>query len=543
VDLRRQLSLLRAWLWLLLLCAVLAGGTAYLGSRALPKSYEARATLMVGQSLESADTDYNQILASQRLSQTYAAIVTTRPLLQRAVERLGADQELGQIAGAARAEAPRESTLVRITVRHERPGIASAFANALAKELVIEATALQGRERDVQQFAEAELRATQAQIRATRAEIDSLTLIATRTPDQESQLRAAQDRLIRQQATYGSLLAYSSGSAANLLKIVEPAVPPGQPAAPQPLLNAMLAAILGLVVAIGLVFLFEHIDASVKTPDDVEELTGLPTLGAIARMQGDDRRSPIYRLAALLYPRSGIAEAFRTLRTNIEFTSLDAPLRTIVVTSSIPSEGKTTVASNLAVVFAQAGHRTLLVDADLRKPGVHELFDLRNDRGLTDLLRSEDLSIDAVAQSVEQVNLRVIATGALPPNPAELIRSHRMEALIERLKGEADLVIFDSPPLQAVTDAALLAAEVDGTLFVIRAGTTHRNLVKQAREALQRVGAPVLGVTLNRLPDRVRNQYYYQSYGQYYGDAERGPTGAEGSEAGRDTPVAGAATH
>ncbi len=143
-------------------------------------------------------------------------------------------------------------------------------------------------------------------------------------------------------------------------------------------------------------------------------------------MKGDRARSEIYRLAALLYPRSGVAEAYRTLRTNIEFASVDAPIRTLLVTSSIPGEGKTITAANLAIVFAQAGRRVLLVDADLRKPGVHVVFDLPNAHGLTTLLRSDEVSLDAIAQATEQDNLRVLTTGPLPPNPAELLGSQRM---------------------------------------------------------------------------------------------------------------------
>jgi non-specific protein-tyrosine kinase len=225
----------------------------------------------------------------------------------------------------------------------------------------------------------------------------------------------------------------------------------------------------------------------------------------------------MYQLAALLYPRSGVAEAYRTLRTNIEFSALDAPIRTLLVTSSVPGEGKTVTAANLAVVFAQAGRRVLLVDADLRKPGVHIIFDLPNAHGLTTLLRSADVSLDAVVQSTEQDNLRILTTGPLPPNPAELAGSQRMRTVVDLLTSTEDLVIFDSPPLQAVTDAAILGSFLDATVFVIDAQRSRRRVIRPAREALAKAGANVVGAPLNRVPARANSDRspYYGGYGRY----------------------------
>jgi capsular exopolysaccharide synthesis family protein len=233
-------------------------------------------------------------------------------------------------------------------------------------------------------------------------------------------------------------------------------------------------------------------------------------------MRDDRTHGEMYRLATLLYPRSGVAEAYRTLRANVEFASVGAPMRTLLVTSSVPGEGKTVTAANLAVAYAQAGRRVLLIDADLRKPGVHLLFDLPNAHGLTSLLRSDEVSLDAIAQITEQDNLRVLTTGPLPPNPAELLGSQRMPAILERLKAGGDLVIFDSPPLQAVTDSAILSSYLDATLFVIDARRSRRRIVRLAREALAKAGANVLGAVLNGIPARAQSDYagYYGGYGE-----------------------------
>jgi capsular exopolysaccharide synthesis family protein len=220
-----------------------------------------------------------------------------------------------------------------------------------------------------------------------------------------------------------------------------------------------------------------------------------------------------------------VAEAYRTLRTNVEFSAVDRPIKTLLVTSAVPGEGKTVTAANLAVVFAQAGRRVLLVDADLRKPGVHIIFDLPNAHGLTTLLRDPSVSLDSIVQSTEQENLRILTTGPLPPNPAELAGSKRMRTVVDVLTGAEDLVIFDSPPLQAVTDAAILGSFLDATVFVIDAQRSRRRVIRSAREALAKAGANVLGAVLNRVPagaDSERSPYY-GGYGRF-DDAATSPS-------------------
>ena len=272
--------------------------------------------------------------------------------------------------------------------------------------------------------------------------------------------------------TYATLLSFSSTSEFSLLTVVDPAVAPLEPASPRVLLNTLLAGIVGLMLALGLVFLREYLDDTLKSPDDVEAATGLATLGTIIRMKGDKGRKAIYRLAAILYPRSPVVEGYRTLRTNIEFAGVDNPAHTILVTSAIPGEGKTTTAANLAVVFAQTGHATLLLDADLRKPGVHKMFDLRNTRGLTSLFRSDEIGLRDVVQATEQENLTVITSGPLPPNRRSCSGCPD-EVDPGGLRGRYELVIMNNPPLRAVTDEAILAAIAEGTVLVMDAGRTR----------------------------------------------------------------------
>ncbi len=238
------------------------------------------------------------------------------------------------------------------------------------------------------------LESIQTQIRDTQDEIQRLTNVSSRSTAEDQRLEVLQARVVTLEQTYATILDFSSTSGANLLTVVDPATPPPQPSSPRVLLNTLIAAIVGLALALALAFLLEYLDDRLKSADDVEAILGLPTLGAITRMKGGSDRSEIYRLATLLYPRSPAAEAYRSLRTNTEFASVDAPMKTLLVTSSIPGEGKTTTAANLAVAMAQAGHRTILLDADFRKPGVHKLFNLSNSTGLSNLLRRDRAAIE-----------------------------------------------------------------------------------------------------------------------------------------------------
>jgi succinoglycan biosynthesis transport protein ExoP len=541
MDLRRQLIILRTWLWLLVASVLLAASAAFLVSGAMPKIYEAENTLIVGQSLTASNPNSDQLLAAQRLSQTYATVVTTRPLAQRVIVRLGLQMTADELLKEVKAGAPSNSAMISITVSDTDPAKAAEIANAFADELIAASPAIQGKAADLQKAVQANLDSTQADITQTQSQIDQLSATTFRTAAQDQELQTLEARLVSLRTTYAALLPNLATNSSNLLTVVEPAVAPAAPSSPRTLLNIILAAVLGLLAAVGIAFLVEYLDDSVTSSEDVEEVTGLPTLGVVPVMKGDPKRSEIYRLETLLNPRSPVAETYRALRTNIEFASVDAPLRTLMVTSALPQEGKTTTAGNLAIVFAQGGSRVLLVDADLRKPGVHSLFGLPNQHGLTTLFRDEAATVTEVAGETELANLRVVTSGPLPPNPAELLGSKRWLAILERLKAEADLVIIDSPPLQAVTDAALLAAVVDGTVLVIHARRTRRGAVRQAREALARSGGNILGVTMNRLKKREYDQNYYSYYSAYYGPDGDRTTGGKTGDGVPPQPKAGKA--
>jgi non-specific protein-tyrosine kinase len=264
-----------------------------------------------------------------------------------------------------------------------------------------------------------------------------------------------------------------------------------------------------LVLSVGAAFLIEYLDDTIKSPDDAMTMLKLTPLGAIARIKGEGYED---KLVTATHPRSPISESYRTLRTNIQFSTLDKPARTLLVTSPNPIEGKSITAANLAVAMAQAGLRTVLVDSDLRRPAQHKIFSLSNQQGLTTSVLEEEPVLDGHLQAVSVENLRVLTSGPIPPNPSELLGSHKMQVLLERLKAESDIVIFDSPPALAVTDAAVLSTQVDAVLLVTDAGRTRRDMALRARDDLLKVGAHILGVAVNRLSGRMGGYYYYYYY-------------------------------
>lgn len=213
-------------------------------------------------------------------------------------------------------------------------------------------------------------------------------------------------------------------------------------------------------------------------------------------------------LITVLKPKSPISEQYRTVRTNIQFSSVDQEVRSLLVTSAGPGEGKSTTAANVAVVFAQQGKKVLLIDADLRKPTMHYTFKTENFRGVTNVLLRQ-LSLEQAVNLTEVENLDLLSSGPIPPNPAELLSSKSMKQLLENAYGIYDLIIFDSPPVMAVTDAQILANETEGSLLVVSSGKTEREMALKAKEALEAAKSKLLGVVLNGKKASESSYYYY----------------------------------
>jgi non-specific protein-tyrosine kinase len=322
-----------------------------------------------------------------------------------------------------------------------------------------------------------------------------------------------QDLMAGWEDNYTRLLSFTKSTAlpkANYLAIAEPAQASSNPVRPRVLLNTLLASVVGLFLALGFIFVREYFDDTLKSGDDLSRSLDLTALGAISRIKG--RQYQDKQIAASQNPFSPVAEAYRMIRSNIQFMSVDRPTKAIMITSAVPGEGKSTTAANLGVIMAQAGLKTIIVDTDLRRPVQHEIFQVPNLGGLTELLRSPELEIGSHLRHTKVDNLRILTAGVLPPNPAELLSSQRMGQLLANLNELADVLIYDSPPVLMVTDAAVLSSRVDGTVLVIQAGRTHRSTIRQAMANLQHANARLLGGVLNRVSEKKGSYYYHLSY-------------------------------
>lgn len=521
MDLARLITVVRTYLWLILGSTVLAVLAAYAVTSILPKVYEGEATVVVGPGINGQVQDYNQLLSSLQLARTYAEAASTRKLADEVIGALRLDVTTEDFRKALRIDTSRETPIVTIAAGADSPELAAAIANEIATRLVAQSGVISGRDEEVDALVRTQITDLQKAIPETRDQIATLQAIPNPTAGQLALLASSQDRLVSLQATLAALLSSSAGNAGSVA-ILDPATPPLEASSPVLLVNLVIALLVGLIIGFLFAVGLTTLDDSLKTPAEIQASLGLPVLGVIGRIRSASLPHPRYRLAMLLYPRSTASEAFRKIRTSLSFTSIDNPVRSIVVTGAGRSEGKTTVAANLALAFAQNGTRTILVDADLRQSMLHNLFGVANDVGLSSALRSDGLPVDTYLVDTEDANLRLLPAGPVPPNPAELLGSKRMKSVIAILSGEADMVIIDSPPLLAVTDAALIATAVDGTVLVISAKRTKRANARSATSTIAGVGGRVLGVVLVS-PKGAHGAESYDSYG--YGDteAERAP--------------------
>jgi tyrosine-protein kinase Etk/Wzc len=316
------------------------------------------------------------------------------------------------------------------------------------------------------------------------------------------------------------------------VRILDAAVEPVAPISPKVRLNMIIGVILGLGLGLGIAVLREYMDTTIRRVEDVENL-GLSVLAAIPRIDSSEidrtvkevnerangngtTRAEVARLVTHFKPKSPVSEAYRTLRTNLQFSGGDKQIRSFLVTSAGPGEGKSTTTANLGIAISLQGTRTVLIDTDLRRPVIHKIFDLEKNKGLTNVLVGK-LTLDEAIQRTNVKNLDIITSGILPPNPAELLGSSRMKALVNELKGRYDLCLFDSPPLIAVTDAAVLSKELDGVLLVVKSGQTQHDALVRGTDLLKNVGTKILGVLLNDVSrENTYGSYYYYYYYHYY---------------------------
>ncbi|MBI3405417.1 MAG: polysaccharide biosynthesis tyrosine autokinase, partial [Acidobacteria bacterium] len=323
----------------------------------------------------------------------------------------------------------------------------------------------------------------------------------------------------------------SAGLRSNNVHVVDRGRPPLVPVRPRKTLNIAISLMVGVILGCVLALFNEFLDNSVKTPEEVETLVGLPALGIIPSvasvngrtgqraLPGPESKASTSDLATMIQPQSVVSEAYRALRTSILLSTSKHPPQVILITSGQPREGKTTTALNLAITLAQRGDRVVLIDSDLRRPRVHRAFQLSNQIGLSSYLAGAS-TVDQIPKAVPRIpNLFVITAGPTPPNPAELLSSESVVALFGELRRQFDFVVLDSPPAITVADAMILAAHADGVILVAHGGVTTRDSLRHARKLLAGSNARMLGVVLNNVDMRSADYKYYYSY--YYGDYYR----------------------
>jgi non-specific protein-tyrosine kinase len=518
VELRRYITIMLRWWWLLILATVAGGVIGYWISQNQAFVYRASTTILVGQSIQATNLDSRDIQTSERLAFTYANIAQRQPVLQGVVDTLGLTYSWNRLKNQVDVAPIADTQLLEITVEAGSPKEAQVIADELAHQLILMSpTALENVENDEnQQFVQQQLQDLHARISAGQVKREALNTAIDDSSSVEKTQRLQRDLntldglIVDWQRNYTQLLGFVAGERSpNYLAVVEPAQADARPVRPVVRLNAFVAAIVGLSLALGFIFVAEYLDSTLKSPDDFSQSVGLPVLGIVGRIEGKQYQD---KIIASQNPFSPVLEAYRMIRSNIQFMSVDRPAKIIMVTSPTLGEGKSTTVANLGVVMAQAGLKTIIVDADLRQPVQDQIFQVPNVNGLTDLLCAPELEVQNHLKNTTVENLQLITCGILPPNPSELLGSQRMGQVLADLHKLADVIIFDSSPVVAAADAAVLSNRVDGVVLVTMAGKTRREVAKQAVLILQQAGANFFGGILNRVSNRETAFYSPQFY-------------------------------
>jgi non-specific protein-tyrosine kinase len=457
-------------------------------------------TLLFDQSLVAEEGSYSV--------ETYEEILVGKPVLEAAITELDLELEPAVLGTKINTVAVPGTQLVQLNVADPDLPQALLLANKIAEVFIDQMLALQVKTySDRMSSLQAQMDILQMEMEGTQASIAALT---SDNLELNSQIASLERQLVEHRSDHRALqqdfnqMQLDTENAADAVVIAEPASIPEE-SSQQRMMYIILTSFTGTMLGFGSAFLIEYLGDVIRTPENISQAYNLSTLGSIGTINKSENE-----LVAQNQPRSPTAEAFRKLATNIAFFGMDNPLRTILVTSPNAQDGKSLVVANLGTILAQRGLQVVVVDADLRVPRQHHLFELNPGVGLTSALL--DGSASEKLQQVGVKGLKILTSGDLPPNPAEVVASKRIPVLIDKLAGDADLVLVDSPPVLPVTDATILASIVDGVVLVVKANRTRQQELRDAIEILRKVEVNLLGVVLNGVTSR-GDRYY-----QYYGD-------------------------
>ncbi|MFN2199684.1 MAG: polysaccharide biosynthesis tyrosine autokinase [Caldilineaceae bacterium] len=518
--------------------------------------YRTSTTLFISPSTLGSALPYQLVYVVAPLANTYSEFMRTQSFAKMVAEQMDVDISENEILSSLSMEYVRDTQIFKITATHPNPEVAQALANTTATVLIEANAARQQQQQqarlDASRSPEAQARQDQLteltkvlqdelsyyndQISLVDDEIDVLRKgpasaeVTQRVLDlreQLLQLRTERVNVLSSLTDTQNTLASMNEekpSDVDTAVVIDPAPLPKRPVSRDLVQPLAAAGFFGLALGLGLAWLLEYIDYTVKSPEELDELYGVPTQGAIGNVGTVRAGQRASSLITITDPRSPTAEAFRSLRTSVRMAGAEKPVHSLLVTSAGPSEGKTFVATNLAISFAQSGKRVIMVDLDLRKPQVHAAFSVRREPGFSDLVVDRELTIDQCLHNTPVSLLKVLPCGTIPPHPSELLGSQRAADLIDEITGLCDIAIYDTAPAATVTDAVLVASQVDAVLQVVQARGTRIDLVRRCKTLLERSGARLLGPVLNRVESDdlgyYTNYYYYGGY--YREDATQG---------------------
>ena len=519
VDKGKYLRLVKQWWWLLVVGAIVPALVSHYFASKQPDFYQAKVTLMVGTSLQSANPDPGLMATSKTLADAYAQLVRYDPVTEAVIERLELNRAPEQLAAQVTTWIYPEAQLLEIRVVDTNPQAAALIANTLAEELIARTPAADEVQQFEADFTQQQLDDLRVRIEKVQADIQevsaSMVDLTSAAEIQEAQGRfdALRNMESMYQSTYAQLLsAYTRGSP-NILRIFNPAVEPRWPMPRKTTLFVAVAGAAGLGLAVAAVVLIEYLDDAVRWEGEAKQtLLDMPVLGVMTRM-----RSGKGSVAEVVDPESPSAEMVRALRTNIFLAAGGRGLGTLLITSPDVRAGKTFAVAQLGLAIAAGGRRVVMVDADLRKPTLHEFFDLPNLFGLSELLAGDGPVSGYVwprgVQETEVENLYLLPGGKPPLDPGWLLASPRFGKLCDALKERADVILIDSPPGLAAPDAAMLASAADGTVLVVGAGATSRSKTLKTKERLTKQDkVNLLGVAFNQVK-LDGDSHYYRGYG------------------------------
>ncbi len=545
MELIQYIRLFRKWAWLIIIAALLGGGVGYLVTSRRPPVYQTHSMVSIGGFISSPNPTSTDIRIGEDLAQTYVALAETQDFLETTIEANGFPVSSDELNDALNVRIRANTSLLVVEVTHTDPILAADMADAVAEQLILQSpTNLTAEQQSQIDLANAEIARLSSQLEDNRLDLDEVNTILdlaldspTVTDEEINRLMTQRNILLEQINTASATIAQFNDTIAklqertNTLSIVEHARIPSDPSGAGPLSTGILTAIVGATLAFGVALLVEYLDDTIRTPQEATQLLALPVLGAIARF-GRPRDSYKKRLITVTDPSASVSEGYRVLRTNLLFSAQEH--NTYVITSPGPEEGKTVTTANLAVALAAAGMRVLLIDADLRRPRIHEAFGLKNEVGLSTLLYANPAegsgqndftkNLAACLQETEVPRLRVITSGFAPANPTEILGSALMKrwASIFQTASNVDVVLFDTPPCLVVADSSALAASLKApVVLVLEAGKTRRNAALKARDQFASLKIDLQGVVLNNVRRaRGGEDYYYGGY-YYYGDSKQ----------------------